>query len=61
MDREAWQATIHGVARVGYDSVTGSHHPTETSNLFLIVFHFLEGHLNGIIWHAHFKNLASFT
>ena len=61
MDRGAWQTTIHGVARVGYDLVTRSDHPTETSNLFPIVFHFLESHLNGIIWHAHFKNVASFT
>ena len=22
MDREAWQATVHGVARVGHDLVT---------------------------------------
>ena len=26
MDRRAWQATVHGVARVGYDLVTKQPH-----------------------------------
>ena len=32
MDREAWQATVHGVAKVGHDLVTKqqqSHHMTQ--------------------------------
>ena len=26
MDRGAWQATVHGVARVGHDLATKQHH-----------------------------------
>ena len=33
MDRKAWQATVHGVARVGHDSATKKHTHTHTLGL----------------------------
>ena len=35
MDRRAWQATVHGVTRVGHDSVTKTHTHTHTHTLGL--------------------------
>ena len=33
MDRGAWRATVHGVARVGYDLATKPPPPSETQYL----------------------------
>ena len=37
MDRGAWQATVHGVARVGHDLVTK---PAGISNLYISILDF---------------------
>ena len=34
MDREAWQATVHGVTRVGHDLMTEQQHNGRLTMLF---------------------------
>ena len=45
MDRGAWQATVHGVARVGHDLVTNPPPPSMSSHGLIAHFFFM---LNGI-------------
>ena len=46
MDREAWQATVHGVARVGHDTVTKPPPPHSVDVVYYIDRFYVEP-----LWH----------